>query len=201
VALAGQPCYAQTECCPGGGTRWRDHDRCATIPQGAIPAPLGTYVNGFERWQTAKANADDFVIYKHEWLCAGIELGPYGTYHLGQIIRRLPEVPFPVLIEYEAPQAVSEARRKLIVARLSMAGISDAERRVQVGFPEAGGLYGEEAPRIFLQMITNQGQNNQSGQGFGRNIFPGFGSSTLFGGGLGGAFGGGFGGLGGMFGF
>src|SRR5262245_62164584 len=74
-------------------------DNCATVPPGAQPAPNGTYVRRFRDLEAAKAEADDFVIYKHEWFMGGKELGPYGTYHVNEIVKRLPFVPFPVMLQ------------------------------------------------------------------------------------------------------
>jgi hypothetical protein len=160
---------------------WLSGTNCASIPKGATPAPLGTYVHRFEDWQKFKAEADDFVIYKHEWLvCNPLHLGPYGSYHLTQILQRLPSVPFPVLIEVDADPSVNDARQQLIQARLAMAGIQNADRRVLVGFPQPGGLYGEEAPPIYARMIQGGGGAGQYGQAFGRNTFPGFGATPSF---------------------
>ena len=159
---------------------------CDCIPRGSIPAPMGTYVNEFERRQAAKAEADDFVIYKNEWLDGGITLGPYGSYHLDQIVHRLESVPFPVLIQIELDPKLNESRRQVIVTALAMAGIPAPDRRVVVGFPAAEGLFGEEALRIYTQMVTNPSAN--VGQIGGLTGFGGFG------GGFGGM--GGFGGLG-----
>ena len=74
-------------------------DNCSTIPPGALPAPPGTYINRFRDVQAAKAEADDFTVYKHEWYMNGKELGPYGRWHLNEMLKRLPGVPFPVVIE------------------------------------------------------------------------------------------------------
>src|SRR6516164_7556260 len=107
-------------------------DNCATIPPGAIPAPSGTYVREAFGRQAEKAEQDDFTIYKHEWYKGGRDLGPYGEYHLGQIIKRLPTAPpFPVLLEVVsgAPE-LNEARRGLVVARLQAAGVPDPAQRV-----------------------------------------------------------------------
>jgi hypothetical protein len=180
---------------------------CETIPQGAIPQPLGVKVHEFQERQATKAEYDDFVIYKHEWYKGGRELGPYGTYHLGEIIKRLPVTPFPVLLEVATDDPeLNEARRSLIVNRLALAGIPNAEQQVIVGFPGASGLFGEEAEIIFQQFLLRR-SFNQFGQGFGRNLFGGgFGGFGGFGGGLGlggfggfGGFGGGLGGFGGGF--
>jgi hypothetical protein len=165
-------------------------DNCATVPKGAQPAPNGTYVHRVQEIQAAKAEADDFVIYKYEWCMGGSELGPFGKYHLNEMIKRLPFVPFPILIQaHTLDGELNEARRCYIVRALQLNGIPDAEQRVLLGFPEAEGLYGDEAERIYLQMLTPGG-----GLGFGVGGFGGgFGSFGF--GGFGGPFGG-FGGLG-----
>ncbi|HMP03285.1 MAG TPA: hypothetical protein PKD86_08545 [Gemmatales bacterium] len=159
-------------------------DRCPSIAPGAMPPPAGTHVRRLETMQIDKAEADDFVVYRHEWYMGGQELGPYGKYHLQLIARRLPLVPFPVLIEAADDMTLNENRRKLVVQMLQSQGITDAEQRVVLGYPEAEGLYGEEAEQAFQQMM--QGQQNQFGPG---NIGPlnnnRFNNRNLFRGGLG----------------
>jgi hypothetical protein len=175
-------------------------DRCADIPKGAIPVENGTHLREIMDVQAAKAEADDFVIYKYEWCTEdGKVLGPYGNYHLGQMIRRLPAVPFPVLIQVHPDESVNEARRIFIVQQLAAAGIPDPDQRVLVGFPAAEGLYGEEAENIYRRMIQESASSNrnQFGGAFGRG-FGSLGGVGGFGGGFGG-FGGGFGGFGGGF--
>jgi hypothetical protein len=117
--------------------------------------------------QIDKAEADDFVIYKHEWYMGGKELGPYGRYHIQLIARRIPSVPFPVMIQVTEDASLNEARRKAVVRMLQDAGVADAEQRVVLGYPEAEGLYGEEAEQAFQRMI----QLNQSPFGLG-NLGP-----------------------------
>ncbi len=152
--------------------------RCQTIPKGAIPQPYGWFVHKWENAQCSKAEADDFVIYKHEWFKGGTELGPYGTYHIQQILKRLPGVPFPVLIQVETQDpARNEMRRMVIVNYLAQAGVPDPDTRVVLGYPEAEGLYGDEAPRIYQQMITQHNLLNQFGLG-GLGGIGGFGGIT-----------------------
>lgn len=175
-------------------------DNCATVPPGAQPAPNGTYVRRVQEVQAAKAEADDFVVYKYEWYLGGCELGPFGKYHLNEMIKRLPFVPFPILIQaHTLDGQLNEQRRCHIVQALALNGIPDAEQRVVIGFPEAEGLYGDEAPRIYAQMITEQTGFNLLQGGFGNNnFFSNFGFGNA---GFGGGFGGGYGGLGGYGGF
>src|SRR5262249_14760298 len=100
---------------------------CETIPQGAIPQPLGVKGHRLQERPASEAEDDDFVIYKHEWYKGGRALGPYGTYHLGEIIKRLPVTPFPVLLEVATDDPeLNEARRALVVSRLTLAGIPNA---------------------------------------------------------------------------
>jgi hypothetical protein len=160
-------------------------DRCPSIPPGAMPQPPGAFVQRLDTMQIDKAEADDFVIYKHEWYMGGKELGPYGRYHLQLIARRLPSVPFPVMIQVAEDAALNEARRKAVVQMLQSAGLTDAEQRVVLGYPEAEGLYGEEAEQAYQRMI--QLNQNPFGLGnfgpLGNNRF--LGNRNFFRGGLG----------------
>jgi hypothetical protein len=143
-------------------------DHCPNIPPGAIPPPTGTHSRRLQDLQANKAEADDFVIYKHEWHMGGNQPGPYGRYHLHLIAQRLPTVPFPVMIQADTSGALNQERRALVVQFLMQAGIADAEQRVVIGFPEAEGLYGEEGERIYPQMVQDQNRSNPTD----RNIFP-----------------------------
>src|SRR5262245_4852589 len=175
--------------------RWYCTDNCAVIPKGAQPAPLGTYVNKFIEIQTGIAEADDFVLYKHMWYRAGTELGPLGRYQLDLITRRLPNVPFPVVIETSKNDNLDQQRREIIASLLAARGFTDPSR-VIVAYPQAEGLYGDEAPIIYNRLVFGgllggglggQGgiTGGQLGGGFGGLGGGGFGGGG-FGGGLGG---------------
>jgi hypothetical protein len=188
---------------------WEEHG-CKDIPKGAIPPCNGTHAQEIFRTQAEIAEADDFVIYEHEWLydpltgCGTIKPGPYGTYHMNQIVKRLPDVPFPVLIQVNPlDEKLNEARRMVVVTILKANGICDAETRVILGFPEAEGLFGEEAACIFRKGYSCRGITTPYGYGG----YGGYGSYGGYGGyGAYGSFGGlsgygsigGFGGLGGL---
>src|SRR4051794_21266025 len=58
------------------------------------PEPNGSSVHQWIEAQAAKAEASDFVVFLDEWFKGGTELGPHGHYHLTQMVRRLPTVPF-----------------------------------------------------------------------------------------------------------
>src|SRR5262245_50183873 len=163
-------------------------DQCSTILPGSLPEPNGTFVRRMQAIQANKAEADDFVFYVNEW--RGIDLGPYGTRHLGNVIKRLPSVEFEVLIQMSGNAQLDAERREKIVAALLAADIMDANERVIVGYPDAEGLDANEAERIYIQSLQNWGMYGYGGYGYG-----GFGGGF---GGFGGGFGrfGGFGGLG-----
>jgi hypothetical protein len=177
--------------CCGCGRPWFHIDNCATVPPGAQPVLAGTYIDNFIRIQEGKAEQDDFVIYRHMWFKGGNELGPLGRYQLDLITKRLEKDPFPIVIETSKNDAVDEARREVIVTQLAARGFTDPTR-VIVAFPIAEGLYGDEAPIIYINMIT---MRRSYGGGFGNDFYGGFGGY----GGLGGF--GGFGGFGGLGGF
>jgi hypothetical protein len=172
---------------------------CKDIPCGAIPPCTGTHVKEIMRTQAELAEADDFVFYECEWMyngethCGTAQLGPEGTYRLGMVLRRLPDVPFPVLIQTNLDEKLNEARRNFIVQYLRDNGIPDADQRVIVGFPTAEGLFGTEACPAFYRGFY--------GQQYGGGLYGGAGA---YGGGAIGAYGvssfglSGYGGLGGL---
>lgn len=169
-------------------------DRCATVAPGSLPQPNGLHVRRFIDVQAGKAEADDFVVYQHEFSSGGVELGPYGKYHVHQMARRLPDVPFPVVLQVGANDETNQARMANLIDALANAGVNDAAARVVLGYPRAEGLDGNMIqPIYFRSLISGSGIGNAGGA-FG----GGFGGGGLGGGGFGGGlFGGsGFGGLG-----
>jgi hypothetical protein len=185
------------------------HDPCATIAPGAIPPPAGTHLHEINSVQAANAEADDFVIYNMEWAFDRPGLGPYGQYHINMIARRLPTVPFFVLIQQTPDDALNQTRRATVVAYLNQRGIENADARVLIGFPAAEGLSGDEANRIYVQGFERRG-GGYGGYGGGYGGYDGSGPIGVTGpwsgnggrggfGGIGGfgGYGGGFGGIGG----
>jgi len=158
------------------------HPPCKDIPPGAIPQPIGTYVCQWQTEQMARAEADDFVIYRYEWLRETDQFSPFGGQHVMRMAKRLPLAPFPVVIEPSDNQELDQARRARLIGMLAELGTADASQRVVIGVPEAEGLYGQEAPNVTRQMFRTSG-----GTGGGSTF--GFGG---FQGGFRGALGGGF---------
>lgn len=167
---------------PGG---FLNIDNCSDIPQGAIPQPIGTYVNLYLDRQSGKAEADDFTLYYNEFLEDQAVLGPFGGQHLARIIHRLPFVPFPIVIQPDPDQpdpSLTLRRQQAVIDALVQAGIPDAARRVVIAQPRAEGMPGSEAAVIGGLPNTNPGVG-----------FSGFGGVSGFAGGFTGF---GFGGFG-----
>jgi hypothetical protein len=118
-----------------------------------MPEPNGSFVHKIQDVQVGKAQASNFVIFLDEWYKGGSVLGPYGAYHVNRIALKLPEAPYPVVIQPSPDGAVNEARREHIVAALAKCGVTEPEHRVIVAYPDAEGLYGEEAPRIYCELL------------------------------------------------
>ncbi|HWY88596.1 MAG TPA: hypothetical protein VNX28_17925, partial [Gemmataceae bacterium] len=57
-------------------------------------------------------------------------------------------------------RGINEARRLTVIAYLEQKGIATASEVVRIGYPQAEGLYGDEAERIYRQMLRPQGINN-----------------------------------------
>jgi hypothetical protein len=174
-------------------------DNCANVPYGALPEPLGVFVRNFQHAQTTKAGGDTFVLYEKEWRTGAKDpdefstiLGPEGVRHLNRLVDALPTVSGPIIIEptgnrklnYEQRHELDERRYQQVVTQLYLEGIEHPEARVVVAYPRAEGLFGDEAPLHYPQVL------------FPAQSLFGFGGLGGFGGGLGG-FGGGVGGFGG----
>jgi hypothetical protein len=177
VFLAGCLCRGGGTCGTSGKIGSGIADKCATIPAGAIPQPLGTHTNEIISRQVNKAEMDQFVIYLYEWQGDSPNFGPFGTRHIERIAARLPQVSFRVVIEPDCDRGINEARRLTIIAYLEQKGIANASEVVQLGFPQAEGLYGDEAERIYRQMLRPQGNNfnnlNNNFQGVNQGGVPG----------------------------
>src|SRR5262245_15029117 len=65
-----QPILQEKECYAPGKMKKRFAPcckSCPTLPHGSMPMPVGTYLHQWNGAMAARAEADDFVIYKHEW--------------------------------------------------------------------------------------------------------------------------------------
>ncbi len=178
-------------------TCWQKGD-CPRLEKGAIPELTGTHTKRVNEMQEFLAEADDLTIYEHEWLLGGSTLGPFGMFHLGQMLPKLDHLPFPVVIEYSPDDHLNAQRRHAIINYLVTNSVppAEAERRVIVAYPLTEGLYGDEAAIAFdLGFRSGVPYGSAAGPYTGPNGINGTASR-----GLGGRFGGigGFGGFGGF---
>ncbi len=141
-----------------------------------MPEPNGTFVHRFQELQAGKAEAADFVFFADEWYKGGPKLGPHGRYHLTHLLPRLGHETFPVVVQASGDEALDAERRRFLVEALINHGVADADVRVIIAYPDAEGLYGEQAECIFHNMLHPY-------RGAGLN--PGVGLG-LYGGGIGG---------------
>jgi hypothetical protein len=94
-----------------------------------------------------------------------------------------------VVIEPSLDYELNEARRQVIVDYLAQYGVPNPQDRVILAFPQAGGLYGDEAEiRSYLFLLSSYGYGQFGtfgGLGFGglgRFGLGGFGQFGLLGG-------------------
>ena len=154
-------------CCSGQGMK---RDKCADIPHGALPDPPGAHLARFAEIQKTNAEALSYAIFVNEWYMGGKILGPYGEYHVQELSRLLPGTPYHVMVQPTLDPALNDLRRAVVVAKLVEAGVTDADERVRVEYPQTEGLYGQEAPNILRSML----QSNQGGSQIGNSTyFPG----------------------------
>ena len=162
------------------------------VPCPPSPAPLGSAVVALEHAQEINSEANDFVVYDHEFVKNETRLTAAGEAHVRQIAARMEETGFPVIVEqteneidpsstYKYPVAndagLDTGRRDLIVQALNLLGVQGADSRVIVGPSPSFGATGNQAIRAYNVGFSGRGVNGGGG-GFGGG----------FGGGGGGAF-------------
>ena len=201
AAVVGCHHACKTDDCHGhhghGGWSLLGIDNCADIPKGAIPQPPGTYTNQWLDRQAGKAEADDFTFYYNEWVDGQAVLSPFGGEHLDRANTRLPFVPFQVVLQPEPNSPILNGlRQKAMIEALTDAGFKDAARRVVIGRPAAEGLFGDEAERIYPQLVRGGFGGLGGGLGGYGGSFGGLVGIGFAGGGFGG-----FAGIGGIGGF
>lgn len=111
VTEAGFPCHGNGSGCFGGRS-WNK----PAFPPYDRPFPLGQVSDAFHEIQQTNAEAADFILHDYEFLGGkGKEamLNPKGREHLIQIARRLPHVPFPIVVEITEKGNNVEKNREL----------------------------------------------------------------------------------------
>jgi hypothetical protein len=122
-----------------------------TPPAASQPLPNGSSLRWWASKQAERAAADEFVIYKCEWHLGGTLPTQTGFTHLERIARRIQGTRYCVIIQPDTNIPVNELRRKQVVKFLTDYGVADAGHRVLLAHPEAEGLNGDEAERLFSQ--------------------------------------------------
>ena len=132
-----------------------------------LGAPTGTYVRGFQEIQANKAAATAYVFFLDEWYMGGPLLGPHGIRHLLQVAERLPGTRQQVQIQPSPDPDLNDKRRLTVIAALLEKGVTDAKTRVVLAFPQAEALDGQEAERIYMQMLRPPQSQFGFGLGYG----------------------------------
>lgn len=111
---AGFPC--QNNCCNDGscGLFGGFGKGKPAMPPYDRPFPLGHVSDAFWETQQTNAEAADFIMYDYEFVGTSATLNPMGREHMTQIARRLPHVPFPIVIEMSEKTNDPEENRELM---------------------------------------------------------------------------------------
>ncbi|WP_158265404.1 hypothetical protein [Blastopirellula marina] len=171
-------CVWQVGCCSKCGSPfcW---DRCADIPKGAIPQPLGTYACGWQQVHTDAADRDQLTIYRAEWIGTSHELGPFGQRHLTELPDLMMRFQAPIVVEQSGNPELDQSRVQAIQGILAKSDIPDPDQWVVVGYAKAEPMYGIEAPQVSSSYLGGSQIGTGQAQGFSGNA--GRGNSIQFG--------------------
>ena len=130
------------------------------IPFGAIPQPVGSFQNTWQGAQAFKAEASDFVFYTYEWDEGTAELNPVGRRHLSELLPRLGNEPFNIVVQPGREcEDLDLQRRAALIARLQDHEVLTPEERVLVATVDAG-LRGDES--VLIRQAYPYGGSSQN---------------------------------------
>jgi uncharacterized membrane protein YgcG len=160
------------------------------------PAPNGAISDPIFSNMESNAEANDFIVYEHEFKYQMAKMNEYGQDHMKQIASRILDgQDMPVMVErgrtsiredteYKYPvhfnAELDMQRREVVVRSLVALGIQDAEERVIVSPDLRPGFKATEATQAYGQGLSNFG----GGGGFGGGGFGGGGGGGFGGGGF-----------------
>lgn len=141
------------------------------------PFPVGQVTDSFWEAQQTNAEATKFIMFDHDFEGDTANLTPAGQKHLTAIARRLPYVPFPIVIEEslnkraEEVNVLDEQRRKNVIELLNRfygnGFPSDVplEQRVVIAkaFPRA--IFATEGEAAYYSSNEQSNSGSQAGRG------------------------------------
>lgn len=182
IANAGFPCSNN---CSNGGCGGLFGKGKPAMPPYDRPFPLGQVSDAFWETQQTNAEAADFIMYDYEFVEKTATLNPMGRDHMTQIARRLPHVPFPIVIEMSEKtndpaenrelMQIDETRRANVVMWLQKFYADDPTmdpeqiaNRVVIAPDFAYQTNSEQAVRDFRAATGPNRSRNAYGNGAGR---------------------------------
>ncbi len=139
------------------------HCRSLQVPD---TVPLGAISRA--HWHTMETNgeANDFVMYRNEFVDNSSELTPYGRDHIAEIAARMASAPFPVLVQRSYNNSDPELdaiRRELVVRVLTDLGNPDADHRTVVSQAYTNGINSTEGEQDYGTFTRSRQFNNNLG--------------------------------------
>lgn len=163
-------------------------DCCADIPEGAIPEPPGTKLCNWQTMQVNAAVADQFVLYRCDFVGDSSDLSPAAKARIGRLVQSGAASHMPWVVEPSDKSALDLARVDSAINELTSLGVSPVD--VTIATPAALGLAGPLAEGILgmqgarSNSTFNSGGRGRTGFGFGFGGIGGLGGIDGFGSGF-----------------
>ena len=151
-------------------------DRCADVPRGAIPEPVGTKLCQWQTEQIQGALADRTVLYRADFVADSTELSPGARERLSRLLAAGQLDLTPITVEPSGNEAVDQARVSAVVTLLASVGMNAPD--VSVAIPSALGLTGPAAERAAGSLGRNRSGAGSTAirgglsSGFSGGVFP-----------------------------
>lgn len=136
----------------------------------AVPdtVPLGSISRAHWHTQETNGEANDFVIYRNEFVDNTSALSTYGRDHIAEIAARMSYSPFPVLVQRSwnnADPELDAIRRQLVVRVLTDLGNTDADQRTVVSQPYTNGISSTQGEADYGRFRGSRSSSTNGGRG------------------------------------
>lgn len=157
-------------------------DRCAKVPQGAIPEKPGNHLCEWQQAQVRSAAIDLGVFYQADFIGKSDRLSPAAEQQVARLVQHGGIGTVPLFLEPSEDPQRDASRVIMLASAFTAAGAPTAADQIQIAHPPALGMEGYRAQQVARSASRNGTQGGGQGQGIGNSLGGGAGGGTGIGG-------------------
>ncbi len=123
-------------------------DRCAKVPQGAIPEKPGNHLCEWQQAQVRAASIDRGVFYQSDFVGKSDRLSPAAEQQVARLVQHGAIGNVQVILEPSDDSQRDTSRKIMLASAFTAAGAPMAAEQIQIAHPPAIGLEGFRAQQV-----------------------------------------------------